>query len=252
MTVSLFLSTTQTAGRRSNRSWPPLAGIFDHRCGVELHASDDDRAELHGSRWIVAKPTLTSKVRVTGSAWGETSRTRPLAVTFGSVPSDLRCRTGSLVRRLKQLAGYIESSIPPIFSRHANNHLAGLYHLARLGAGRRYNPGGIRFQFGVAHAIFGGFELGFRHRDLGAGSLHGLLRALELGARGDIARDESALTLEFAPGLRELRLCGRYTGLGGTEARSVRPGARALHHQPRRYGRTNIGQIVRPSCPRCE
>ena len=30
------------------------------------------------------RPTLTSKVRVTGSAWGETSRTRPVAVTVGS------------------------------------------------------------------------------------------------------------------------------------------------------------------------
>ena len=30
-------------------------------------------------------PTLTSNVRVTGSAWGETSRTRPAAVTVGIV-----------------------------------------------------------------------------------------------------------------------------------------------------------------------
>src|SRR5262249_9190617 len=34
------------------------------------------------------RPTLTSKVRVTGSAWGATSRTRPVTVTAGSSFSD--------------------------------------------------------------------------------------------------------------------------------------------------------------------
>ena len=109
-TVMSFGSTTQTAGLRSD-SVRAVAGIsmtgavssFMRPTTVE-----PSRMAAGGS----VSPTLTSKVLVTGSAWGETSRTRPVAVTAGSSVR-LTVITGSLGADRNSWAGTSNTASRP-------------------------------------------------------------------------------------------------------------------------------------------
>src|SRR5215471_1686464 len=81
-TVRLAASTTQTAGRRSN-SVSAAAGSSI----VGVASSCTRPTTVEPSRiasGASVRPTLTSKVLVTVSACGDTSRTRPVAFTLGS------------------------------------------------------------------------------------------------------------------------------------------------------------------------
>src|SRR5262249_59938419 len=81
-TVLVFASTTQTAGL-------PLDDV-SAEAGIVIADSPPMRIEpvTVEPRRIASggsvRPTFTSKVRVTGSACGETSRTRPVVRTPGS------------------------------------------------------------------------------------------------------------------------------------------------------------------------
>ena len=82
-TVLVCGSSTQTAGA----PWVEVRAEF----GISMPATPpswmlpvtvEPRRMAAGG---LASPTRTWKVRVTGSAWGATSRTRPMVLTLGSL-----------------------------------------------------------------------------------------------------------------------------------------------------------------------
>ncbi len=100
--------------------------------------------------------TRTAKVPVTGSARGETSRTRPIALTCGFV----RQRDGDVARRVGprarpavlaeadetlrierravlDLRRHVEHRVARALARHLHDHAPGRHHLAGLAARAR-------------------------------------------------------------------------------------------------------------------
>ena len=131
-------------------------------------------------------PTFTSNVRVTGSACGATSRTRPRAVTAGSsVRLTLTC--GSRGAERSTWPGTSNTASRPPFGRATRMiTLPGLHHFAGLGAPVAVTtPAASAVSFGVAHPILGRLQLRLRDIDLSAARFCGSARALlELRARG--------------------------------------------------------------------
>ena len=87
-------------------------------------------------------PTLTWYVRLAGSAWGETSRTRPVAFTCGSLVSAIST-TGSRGPVRISCSGTSKTASRPPCTRDLDNHCPGTDHFARFGADRGDRTGGI-------------------------------------------------------------------------------------------------------------
>jgi hypothetical protein len=139
-------------------------------------------------------PTLTWNVLVAQSACGETSRTRPVARTDGSLVSAI-CTTGS--------CGHIEHSVASALTRDVHDHLSGVDHLARLGAGRGHHAGGIGEQDRIAQLILRDSYLGMSAIDLGLGAQKCLLGLVEFRARRPAVRQKLLLSTERQAGLRQ-------------------------------------------------
>ena len=151
-------------------------------------------------------------MRVTGSACGDTSRTRPVAVTAGSsVETHGNQRIGR--RRSQHLTRHIEHRIAAVLAGDPDDDLAGLHHLPRLRRRRDDNAAGIDMQLGIAHAVLGGLLLRLGGIELGARGFQRLLRLLELRTRCHVSRQQRPLAVEVALGLNELRLRGGDRGL---------------------------------------
>ena len=125
-------------------------------------------SRISGGGW--ERPTLTSKVRVVGSAWAATSRTRPVALMLGS-----SVRKTSIIgigrRGADHLRRHVEHRVTPALARQPDDHLAGLHDLARLGPDRGHHALGIRVQLGEADLVLGEPQLRLRRLDLRAGRL---------------------------------------------------------------------------------
>ena len=115
------------------------------------------------------------------------------------------------------LRGHVEHRIAPVLPRQAHDHLAGLHHLAGLGAHLGHHALGIGVELGEADLILGEAELGLGRLDLRARGLAHLARALVDGARGEAAFLELALALVLVLGLGRLTLGRGEVGLGGAE-----------------------------------
>ena len=111
-------------------------------------------------------PTLTWKVRVVASAWGATSRTRPVARTVGSL---VRAISHQRIARARphELLGHVEDGVASALTRELHDHLPGMDHFARLGADRGDRARGIGGQDRVAqlflrdaHLCLSGVDLG--------------------------------------------------------------------------------------------
>ena len=127
-TVRLAGSTIQTAGWRFN-SVRAEAGIVITDA-VSICTRPVTVAPSRIASGGSVRPTFTSKVLVTGSACGPTSRTRPVAVTEGS--SVRRTVDRRIARRCAQhLGGHVEHRVPPALVGNLHDHLSGLHHLAR-------------------------------------------------------------------------------------------------------------------------
>ena len=163
------------------------------------------------------RPTLTSNVPVMGSACGETSRTRPVAVT-PAASVRLTVISGIARRRPEQLSRHIEHGIAAACQRDPNDQLSGLHHFAGLRRGRGHDAGGIRVQRGVAHPVLGSLQLRLRDVDLSPRRFLLLLRLLELGARRDAGGEQRLLTLEVACGLGDSCLGRHEIGLRRTQS----------------------------------
>ena len=156
-------------------------------------------------------PTLTSNVRVTGSACGATSRTRPVAVTLGSsVSRTVIC--GIARRRAEQLRRHVEDGIAPALAGEPNDHLPRLHHLARFRASGRHRSGRVRLKGRPADAIPGDLQLSFRVIDLGLRTLQRVLRLVEPGSGCVAVRQQLSLSFEMAARVGQLSLRG---GEGG-------------------------------------
>ena len=170
-TVRFAGSTTQTAGWRSI-SVSALAGMSMPCADVDVHPPGDGRAEPHRARRI-GEPTLTSKVRVTGSACGATSRTRPFAVTDGS--SVRMTLISGRRRRPDHLRRHVEHGVAPVLAGDLEDHLPGLNDFARFGAARGDGAGDVGLELGVADPVLGDFELRLGVVHAGLGGVEGLL-----------------------------------------------------------------------------
>ena len=111
------------------------------------------------------RPTLTSKVRVTGLACGATSRTRPLRDHLGIVAQ----RHGDdriARRRADQLRRHVEHGVAAVLAGDTRDHLADLNDLAGARSDRGNDARRVGFQFGEADQILRGLELRFGGFDL--------------------------------------------------------------------------------------
>ena len=90
----------------------------------------------------LVSPTLTRNVLVTGSAWGETSRTRPLAVAAGS-PLSVTVIGASGHGAAQHAFGNFENGVASVPPRQLHDHAARLDDLARFGADGRDDAGRI-------------------------------------------------------------------------------------------------------------
>ena len=166
-TCSVWGSTTQTAGRSSavvsavaGSSMPPAA----RRRACPETVAPRRMASGQGS-----SPTLTWKLRVTGSACGATSRTRPVVRTAGSSVSAMLIGASREAWRIR-LAGTSNTASAPSSCATRDDHLAGPHDLAGLGALGGDGARGIRHQLGVAELVLGGVQQGRGGIDLGLGA----------------------------------------------------------------------------------
>ena len=122
------------------------------------------------------KPTLTSKVRVTGSACGATSRTRPLAVTDGSsVKLTVIC--GSLGAERISWAGTSNTASRPSWRASRTTICPAWTTSPGRGSDRRHHARRIGLELGEAHGVMRGLQLRLGGIDL---RLRGLQRLLGL------------------------------------------------------------------------
>ena len=91
-------------------------------------------------------------VRVTGSAWGETSRTWPTAVMSGA-PARVTSITGSFGRRPDAGLGDVEHGLPLLRLGDPHHNSAGLDHLSGIGADGGHDAVPVRRQLGVADPV---------------------------------------------------------------------------------------------------
>ena len=98
------------------------------------------------------RPTLTRKVRVTGSACGATSRTRPWRLALGSLgQGDGDLASGQC--RASQVGRDLEDGVAPIAPCELHDHPAGCDDLAGLRADCRDHAGRIGLQGGEADDV---------------------------------------------------------------------------------------------------
>ena len=161
-------------------------------------------------------PTRTSKVRVTGSACGDTSRTRPCAMTFGSPVRVTRISASADAAR-RTWAGDVEHRVAPLFARKRRDHLSRLHD----GSGARSDCGHdarrVRLELGEAHEIVRRLELRLRGVDLGLRGVHGLARLIVVGAGRPALPQQRVLAFESVGRLGQRRLRRGQRGLGGAQ-----------------------------------
>ena len=140
------------------------------------------------------RPTRTAKVRVTGSACGAISRTRPWTLTFGSL-ARLTTTSTSGSCRTSQVGRDLEDGIATIAPCELHDHPAGCDHLAWLRTDCRDHAGRIGLQGGEPDDVL-------CRPDAGLGPVHLCLRrrarlfgGLEIGSRRDAALEEMTLPL---------------------------------------------------------
>ena len=141
-TVPVFGSTTHTAGLPVGRGSTADGGISMRRRGGELHASGHRACRGASPAADRSAATLTRKVPVTGSARGATSRTTPVAVTFGSAVS---ATVMSAIRGdgVLDARGHVEHGVARALARDLHDHAAGADDLAGLRALRRHDAGHV-------------------------------------------------------------------------------------------------------------
>ena len=153
-------------------------------------------------------PTLTSKVPVTGSAWGATSRTRPIAWTFR-----LRVRktsiSGSGGARVHDLRRDVEDRVAAVLARHPEDHLARLHDLAGLGAARGDRAGAVGVELGPAQPVLGDVELRLGGVDPRLNGVEGLARLVVAHPGGPAVLEQRLLALVVVLGLDQLPARGR-------------------------------------------
>ena len=166
-TVWLCGSTTHTAGRPF-ASVSALAGTSTPGGAASLMRPVTVAPSRMASGGSVM-PTLTWKVRVAGSAWGATSRTRPVALTCGS---SVRAISHHRVARAgpDELLGHVEDGVAPALARELHDHLPGTDHLARFGADRGDRARAIGEQDRVAQLLLRDAQLRLGGVDLGLGA----------------------------------------------------------------------------------
>ena len=157
-------------------------------------------------------PTLTWNVRVAESAWGATSRTRPVAFTCGSL---VRAISTSGVARAgpNELLGHVEDGVAPALTRELHDHLPGADHFARFGADRGDRARSIGEQGRVAQLILRDAQLRLGGVDLGLGGEELLLGLVEFGAGRPAVLQELLLPPEGEARLGQHRLSRGEVGL---------------------------------------
>ena len=190
-------------------------------------------SRISGGGW--ARPTLTSKVRVTGSACAADlahPAGRPDARLLGQEDRDLRVRRGGA----DHLRRHVEDGVAPALAREPDDHLPGLHHLAGLRPHRGHHALGVRLELGEADLILREPELRLRRLDLGARRLPHLARALVNGARREAALLELTLALVLVLGLAGLALGRRQVGFGRAQrvdlVLRLQPADRAARPRP--------------------
>src|SRR6516225_6418619 len=149
--------------------------------------------------------TLTRNVPVTGSARGETSRTRAAAVTFWSMVN-------------ATVIAWFASTLS--FACDLDDHATGADHLAGLGSLHRHDAGHVGDQPRVAQTVFRKRDLRLRRLHLRLGSLLQRLGLLVGGLRYRFLDDELTHSIvirsrlhELRPRRRQRRSCGLQRGV---------------------------------------
>jgi hypothetical protein len=158
------------------------------------------------------RPTLTAKVRVTGSAWGATSRRGYLWIVgqaHGNTRIAWRCA--------EYLCGYVKYRVTSGSSGNSNNHLSNLHDFT----GARTDSGDysrrVRLEFGKADLVICSLYLRLGSIDLRLRSLQCLLGLVVVCARGPALLEQRVLPLEVIAGLRQLTLRRNEVGLRRTQ-----------------------------------
>ena len=140
--------------------------------------------------------SLTWNVRVTGSACGETVRTRAFAVTEGSSASAMVIvASGGAARRT--WAGTSNTASRPSCPRDGEDRLSRLHDLARLGGSRGDRPLDVGLELGEANPILSDVELRGRVVDPRLRRLQRLLRRIEDRPRGEAPLHQVVLAVEI-------------------------------------------------------
>ena len=156
--------------------------------------------------------TRTRNVRVIGSAWGSTCRTRPIAVTEGSSVRDTVILGSAGAERITW-AGTSNTASRPSWRATWKTVWPGLHDLAGFGGSRRDRAGDTRPQRRVAHAVLGDVQLRLGVVDVGLRRAQRLLGLVEQDLRGEALRQEGLLAIEGIARLHELAFRGRERGL---------------------------------------
>ena len=116
-----------------------------------------------------------------------------------------------------ELLGNVENGVELARPGDLHDHLPGLHHLARLGAGGGDDARAVGAQDRVAQPILGDAQLRLGLLDLGLGRAQGLLGLVELGPRRPAVLQELLLPAEGEPGLGQRGLRRGEAGLGGAQ-----------------------------------
>ena len=107
----------------------------------------------------------------------------------------------------------VENRVATVFAGKPDDHLSGLNNFSRARAGCGDCPRRIGLEFGEAHQVVCGLELGFGGVDLRLSGLLRLRRDIEIGPRRPSLRKKRLLAFEMIARLRQLPLSGRETCL---------------------------------------
>ena len=204
-TVWFFGSTIHTAGWRSN-CVKALAGISI--AGADLRVTLPTTvapSRIAADGW--SRATLTSKVRVTGSACGATSLTRPVAVAVGSSASlTAICDPAGAAR--SNLRRHVEHRVKPALPGDPDDHLPRLHDLAGLGTTGGHGSSTVGLKGRIADPVLGNLQLRRRVVYRRLGILQRLLCLIKPGSRRMTVRQQLSLTVEMIARIVQLPLRG--------------------------------------------
>ena len=142
-------------------------------------------------------------VPVTGSARGETSRTRPTAETWVARERDGNLGVGRRV--VLDPRGHIEHRVAPAVARDLDDHPSGADDFTDLRALCGHDAGDIGVEAGVAQTVFREGDLRLRRLDAGLGGLHGTSDCSNAARETAFSLTRSCIPPEVVARLAQLR-----------------------------------------------